>query len=55
MPLAGGPRAIRKDMAQMAAASRANFLYADHSVTRVAGAFDVRLIVRLEEARPARA
>src|SRR5215475_12738768 len=53
MTLTGRRRAIGKDVAEMASAARAHFLHPDDSITGVAKAADVRLVVRLEEARPA--
>src|SRR6516162_6258620 len=53
MTLTGRRWAIGKDVAEMASAARAHFLHPDHSIAGVAQAADVRLVVRLEEARPA--
>src|ERR1700674_553748 len=53
VPLPRGTRAVRKHVAKMAAAARANLLHANHSMTAVAYAFDVRFIVGFEKTRPA--
>ena len=54
MPLARWAGSIRKHVPQVTSAPGTHFLDAHHSITRVAQALDVRLFVRLEEARPTR-
>src|SRR5690242_8853062 len=53
--LASRRRAVGKHVAEVAAAARADLLGAHHAVAGVADIADVRLVVRPEEARPARA
>src|SRR5215469_10485441 len=53
MPLARRWRPIRKNVTQMAAAARTDFLDPDHPIARVANTSDMRLIIGFEEARPA--
>src|SRR5215469_11366644 len=52
MPLAGGRRAVRENVPEMAAAASTNLFHPHHAVARVAQTADVRLVVRLEKARP---
>src|SRR5690606_27995382 len=51
--LAGWRRTVGKDMAEMAAAARADFLDAHHAVAEVAHVADVRRIEGGGETRPA--
>src|SRR5258708_17059001 len=55
MPLTGRARPIGEDVAQVAAATGADFFHPDHSIARIANAFDVRFIVGLEKTGPTRA
>src|SRR5258708_5473308 len=55
MPVTGGTRAIWEDVAQVAAAAGADFFHPDHSIARIANAFDVRFVVGLEKTGPTRA
>src|SRR6185437_3168825 len=52
MALARRRRAIGKNVAQVATATRAHLLHSDHSIAGVAKTTDMRLIVGPEEARP---
>src|SRR6266436_207895 len=55
MPLTGRARPIGEDVSQVAAATGAHFFHPDHSIARIANAFDVRFIVGLEKTGPTRA
>ena len=53
MPFPGRPRPVRKHVAEVAAATRADFFDPNHRVPGVGDAPDVGFVVGLEEARPA--
>src|SRR5258708_4254603 len=55
MPLTRRARPIREDVSQMAAATGAHFFHPDHSIARIANAFDVRFIEGHEKTGPTRA
>src|ERR1700743_89306 len=54
MPFTGWAGSIRKYVPQVASTPGTDYLDAHHSIAGIPDALDVRLVIRLEEARPAR-